>query len=169
MGEVCEIKRGRRLKKEDKGSGNIPAIYTESYTQHTSNYINNVVTNIDEKLCKSSVLIKKNSLIIAISSTTKAQIGKASVLKVDEIYLGSDAIALIPNDLIVPDYLMYYLNSNLFEIDKMKNVNGTIRHLNYDEIILNIKIPIPSIEIQEKIVKILDEFTKSIFKNYKII
>ncbi|MSN95871.1 restriction endonuclease subunit S [Campylobacter sp. FMV-PI01] len=161
LGEVCEFKRGKGLKKEDKGTGEIPAIlYGELYTTYR-NYINNVVTKIDEKLCKSSTLVKENSLLLPISSTTKeAQIGKASVLKVKEIYLGSDAIALTPSNIISSDYLMYLLNSYFFERKKMKNVSGTtIRHLNVSGI-LEISIPIPPLEIQNEIVKILDAFSE---------
>lgn len=160
LGEVCEIKRGKGLKKNDKGTGDIPAVlYGELYTTY-DNYINEVHTTIDEELSKTSVSVPYNSILMPISSTTKeAQIGKASVLKIDGVYLGSDAIFLHPNEKILSDYLMYVINSFYFEEKKMKNVTGTtIRHLDVTGI-SKIKIPIPSLEIQEKIVKTLDKFT----------
>lgn len=160
LGEVCEIKRGKGLKKNDKGTGDIPAVlYGELYTTY-DNYINEVHTTIDEELSKTSVSVPFNSILMPISSTTKeAQIGKASVLKIDGVYLGSDAIFLHPNEKILSDYLMYVINSFYFEEKKMKNVTGTtIRHLDVTGI-SKIKIPIPSLETQEKIVNYLDEFT----------
>lgn len=160
LGDICEIKRGKGLKKNDKGTGDIPAVlYGELYTTY-DNYINEVHTTIDEELSKTSVSVPFNSILMPISSTTKeAQIGKASVLKIDGVYLGSDAIFLHPNEKILSDYLMYVINSFYFEEKKMKNVTGTtIRHLDVTGI-SKIKIPIPSLETQEKIVNYLDEFT----------
>lgn len=160
LGNVCEIKRGKGLKKNDKGTGDIPAVlYGELYTTY-DNYINEVHTTIDEELSKTSVSVPFNSILMPISSTTKeAQIGKASVLKIDGVYLGSDAIFLHPNEKILSDYLMYVINSFYFEEKKMKNVTGTtIRHLDVTGI-SKIKIPIPSLETQEKIAKTLDKFT----------
>lgn len=160
LGDVCEIKRGKGLKKNDKGTGDIPAVlYGELYTTY-DNYITEIHTVIAEELSVNSVKVPINSILMPISSTTKeAQIGKASVLKVDGVYLGSDAIYLQPSEKINSDYLMYVINSYFFENEKMKNVSGTtIRHLNVTGI-SKIKIPIPSIEVQEKIAKTLDKFT----------
>ena len=163
LGEVCELKRGKGLKKQDKGTGDIPAIlYGELYTIYRD-YITDIETKIDKKICESSVKVKKNSILLPISSTTKeAKIGKASVLKVDDVYLGSDAISLYPSYNVLSDYLMYIFNSIFFESKKMQNVSGTtIRHLSVSGI-LDITIPIPSLQTQEKIVETLDKFTKCV-------
>ena len=160
LGEVCETQRGKGLKKSDKRENGIPVIlYGELYTTY-GDYINEVETYVDSKKAKSSVKISKNNILLPISSTTKeAKIGKASLFKMESALLGGDAFSLIPNNKIFPSYLMYYLNSNTFEKEKMKCVYGTtIMHLNVESF-LNLLIPIPPLEIQEKIAKTLDKFT----------
>ena len=53
---------------------------------------------------------------------------------------------------------MHYLNSGLFENEKMKCVKGTtISHLSVEKL-ANIKIPIPPLEVQEYIASILNRF-----------
>ncbi len=57
---------------------------------------------------------------------------------------------------------MYYINSSLFEKEKMRCVSGTtIMHLSPKKLI-ETKIPLPSLSEQERIVGILDTFTSSI-------
>ena len=57
---------------------------------------------------------------------------------------------------------MYYINSSLFEKEKMRCVSGTtIMHLSPKKLI-ETKIPLPSLSEQERIVGIFDTFTSSI-------
>ena len=159
LGKVCEITKGRGLSKSDKSTGDIPIIlYGELYTTY-GNYIDRIVSSASE-IAKKSLLITKNDLLLPVSSTTKeAQIGKASVYRVeDECYLGGDAIRLRHEQ--NPGFLMYVINSTYFEKQKMKCVSGTtINHLSPSKL-SKIKIPIPPIEIQNEIVQILDNFAE---------
>ena len=159
LGKVCEITKGRGLSKSDKSTGDIPIIlYGELYTTY-GNYIDRIVSSASE-IAKRSLLIAKNDLLLPVSSTTKeAQIGKASVYRVeDECYLGGDAIRLRHEQ--NPGFLMYVINSTYFEKQKMKCVSGTtINHLSPIKL-SKIKIPIPPIEIQNEIVQILDNFAE---------
>ena len=159
LGKVCEITKGRGLSKSDKGTGDIPIIlYGELYTIY-GNYIDEVVSSASE-IAKNSLLIAKNDLLLPVSSTTKeAQIGKASVYRLeDECYLGGDAIRLRHKQ--NPGFLMYVINSTAFEKQKMKCVSGTtISHLNPGKL-SKIKVPIPPLEVQNEIVQILDNFAE---------
>ena len=159
LGEVCEITKGRGLSKSDKGTGNIPIIlYGELYTTY-GNYIDEVVSFASET-AKSSLPIAKNDLLLPVSSTTKeAQIGKASVYRLEnECYLGGDAIRLRHEQ--NPGFLMYVINSTSFEKQKMKCVSGTtISHLNPGKL-SKIKVPVPPLEVQNEIVQILDNFAE---------
>ena len=159
LGKVCEITKGRGLSKSDKSTGDIPIIlYGELYTTY-GNYIDRIVSSASE-IAKKSLLIAKNDLLLPVSSTTKeAQIGKASVYRVeDECYLGGDAIRLRHEQ--NPGFLMYVINSTYFEKQKMKCVSGTtINHLSPSKL-SKIKIPIPPLEIQNEIVQILDNFAE---------
>lgn len=157
--KVCEITKGRGLSKSDKGTGDIPIIlYGELYTTY-GNYIDKVVSFASET-AKNSLPVTKNDLLLPVSSTTKeAQIGKASVYRLEnECYLGGDAIRLRHEQ--NPGFLMYVINSTAFEKQKMKCVSGTtISHLNPGKL-SKIKVPVPPIEVQNEIVQILDNFAE---------
>ena len=161
LGEVCEIKRGRGMSKSVKNpQATFPIIlYGELYTTY-GNYIDTIYSFASEKCVKTALKVYRDSILLPLSSTTaKAQIGKASVLKMGCCYLGGDALALIPNRSINPDFLMYFMNGSAFEYRKMKCVKGTtIRHLNPNQM-AEIEIPIPPMEVQEEIVRILDTFS----------
>ena len=162
LGEVCEYFRGRSLSKTDIGLGEAKVIlYGELYTIY-GDYITSVKSKTSTEKAKAATSIQTNDLLLPVSSTTKeAQIGKASVyLGNDNVSLGSDAIIL--RNAANSAYLMYYLNSLLFEKEKMSCVHGTtIMHLSPKELV-DKKIPFPSIEEQARIVGILDTFTSAI-------
>ena len=63
-------------------------------------------------------------------------------------------------DEISQRYLYHYLNSDhLMNYARSRITGGTIKHLNQN-IMVDVPIPIPSLEVQEKIVNILDKFDK---------
>ena len=158
---LVTYKRGKGLSKDDKGTGDNPIIlYGELYTTY-GDYINTIVSYASDEAILTSVKIHKGDVVLPISSTTKeAQIGKASVLRCDNASLSGDAVAFTPQLEIMAEYLMYVMNSGFFENSKMKCVKGvTIRHLDAFKMML-IEIPVPPIEVQQEIVRILDKFTE---------
>ena len=162
LGEVCEVLRGRALSKKDVGQGDYPIIlYGELYTTY-GDYIDEIKSYTSQEKASEATKLNFLDLILPVSSTTKeAQIGKVSVVRTKmNVSLGSDAIILRNSS--NPSFLMYYLNSKLFEQMKMNCVSGTtIMHLSPSKLVDN-KIPIPSLSEQERIVGILDTFTSAI-------
>lgn len=162
LGDIFEIKKGRSLSKDDIGSGDFPVIlYGELYTTY-DDYITTIYSSVSTEIAAEATPLKYNDLVLPVSSTTKeAQIGKVSVIKCKEaVSLGGDALIFRSN--LNADYLMYYLNSQLFEKEKMQCVNGTtIMHLSPKKIADKL-VPLPSPEEQSRIVGILDTFTASI-------
>ena len=162
LGEVCEVLRGRALSKKDVGQGDYPIIlYGELYTTY-GDYIDEIKSYTSQEKASEATKLNFLDLILPVSSTTKeAQIGKVSVVRTKmNVSLGSDAIILRNSS--NPSFLMYYLNSKLFEQMKMNCVSGTtIMHLSPSKLVNN-KIPIPSLSEQERIVGILDTFTSAI-------
>lgn len=157
---VINYQRGKGLSKKEKRTGHNPIIlYGELYTTY-GNYITEIVSFASNTAVKSATCVKKGSLLLPISSTTKeAQIGRAAVLKCSDAYLGGDAISLYPHNNIDSDFLMYFINSITFEKEKMKCVRGTtIQHLDPNKL-LKIKVPVPPLEVQREIVHYLDQFT----------
>ena len=160
LGQVCDFIKGKGLRKDDIGTGNIPIIlYGELYTTY-SGYINQVVSSAASEKINRKAAIYKSDIIIPLSSTTKeANIGQAAVYASNRVaYLGSDAAILRHS--MDAGYLMYVLNSSFFEKEKMRCVSGTtIRHLSINEL-SKIRIPLPPLAVQQEIVRILDSFTE---------
>lgn len=165
LGEVCHLKRGRGLSKNDivpTSAGTLPIIlYGELYTAY-SGHIKEIKSSAVKEKAILGTEARISDLLLPISSTTKeAQIGCAADLLIDKtIYVGGDAIVLSHHQ--NPGYLVYYINSARFEKEKMACVSGTtIRHLSPTKL-MQISIPLPPLPIQEEIVRILDTFTELI-------
>lgn len=165
LGEVCHLKRGRGLSKNDivpTSAGTLPIIlYGELYTEY-SGHIKEIKSSAVKEKAILGTDARISDLLLPISSTTKeAQIGCAADLLIDKtIYVGGDAIVLSHDQ--NPGYLVYYINSARFEKEKMACVSGTtIRHLSPTKL-MQISIPLPPLPIQEEIVRILDTFTQLI-------
>lgn len=85
--------------------------------------------------------------------------GRPYILKIDGcIHDGWLSISNF-NDVVMPDYLYYLLNSNSVQ-QKMKqraSFGGVVQNLNAD-IVKSLELNIPSLEVQKHIVSILDRF-----------
>ena len=161
LGDVAEFVRGRGLSKSVVGNGDIPIIlYGELYTQYNGKAIEEIVSHASSNDVTSATPLLYGDVVMPITSTTKeAQIGIAAAMLVDgpTVYLGGDAIALRHGE--NPKYLMYVLNGTEFEVQKMQCMFGTtVSHLSPGGL-KNILIPVPPLEIQQEVVKILDKFT----------
>lgn len=159
LGEICEFNRGKFLSKSDKDLGDIPMIlYGELYTTY-GDYISRIISCTSMERAQKASVATFGDILLPISSTTKeAQIGKASALMTKmPVYIGGDALILSHNQ--NPGFLVYCLNSKKFEKEKMKCVSGTtITHLSPSKL-AKIKLPVPPMEVQREIVRILDSFT----------
>ena len=108
-----------------------------------------------EGLEKSSAkMIKKNSVVLAMTGAT---VGRTAVVEI-EISSNQSVAAIETNNRIINyKYLFYFLAKEYNNLKKLGQ--GALTSLNLS-IIKNIKIPVPSIETQEKIVKIFDSYTE---------
>ena len=108
-----------------------------------------------EGLEKSSAkMIKKNSVVLAMTGAT---VGRTAVVEIETSSNQSVAAIETNNRIINYKYLFYFLAKEYNNLKKLGQ--GALTSLNLS-IIKNIKIPVPSIETQEKIVKIFDSYTE---------
>ena len=139
LGEVCEIVRGIRVKKNDLiPEGKYPVVSGGTgYMGYLNGY------NRDEK------------------TITIAQYGTAGYVKWQEkkFWANDVCFCVYPKGMILNRYLYHFLLNKQDYLYKISN-KSAIPYSISKENILKIKIPIPSLETQEKIVKILDNFTK---------
>ncbi|MEE0991107.1 MAG: restriction endonuclease subunit S [Paludibacteraceae bacterium] len=133
------------------------------------NVFNNLAirTDIKDKV-KISINENQNKIeygdaIFTGSSETPDECGMSSVLtkKIEEpIYLNSFCFGLRFNDKTIfnPEFLKHLLRSKLLREQIKKTANGVTRFNVSKKLFAKIEIPIPPLELQERIVAILDKF-----------
>jgi type I restriction enzyme S subunit len=102
-------------------------------------------------------MAKHGDLVIATTSETDDDVCKAVVwLGDEEIAVSSDACFY--THCLNPKYVAYFFQTEQFQKQKRPFITGTkVRRVNADDL-AKIKIPIPPLEEQERIVSILDKF-----------
>ena len=137
LGEVCEIKRGERV---------------------TKNQVNNIGSYpvISGGVTPMGYLEKFNR---EANTITVAQYGTAGFVNwQDKRFWANDiCYSLFPADVLDNRFLYYFLKNSSPIIDKLVNRDAVPFHLPQNNI-SNISIPIPPLEVQDEIVKILDRF-----------
>jgi type I restriction enzyme, S subunit len=159
FGEVAKVQRGaspRPISKyiTDDRNG-IPWIKIGD-TSPNSKYVENTEQKITPEGAAKSRVLKKGDFIMSNSMS----FGRPYILNIDgAIHDGWASISGF-GDRLNADYLYHYLSSNLVQNYWISKINsGSVSNLNSD-IIKSLEIPIPPLEIQAEIVRILDTFTE---------
>lgn len=99
---------------------------------------------------------QKGDLIIATTSENDEDVCKAVAwLGSEDIAVSSDACIYKHN--LNPKYVSYFFKQNNSKIKRQYITGAKVRRVNADNL-SKILIPVPSMEIQERIVSILDKF-----------
>ncbi len=157
MGQVGMFVRGNGLQKKDfteKGVGCIH--YGQLYT-HYGIYADKTKTFTSESLAKKLRKAKKGNLVIATTSENDEDVCKAVAWLGDEdVAVSGDAY--IYQHSLNPKYVAYFFKTDQFQKQKRPYITGTkVRRVSGDSM-SKIKIPVPPIKEQERIVTILDKF-----------
>ena len=157
LGEYCKFIRGPfggSLKKECFVSEGY-AVYEQ---QHAIYGKLNFRYYIDEK--KFNELkrfeVSKNDLIVSCSGT----IGKVMIIpeNAPKGIINQALLKLTPNENILPKYLKYFFESTITNELNDSARGGAIQNVPSVGELKSIKIQVPPLEIQERIVKVLDNF-----------
>ena len=177
LGEVCKLVRGVTYNRKDevsKSSKNI--VLRANNIDLESNALNlsdlkclNEELNIEE-----NKKLKKGDLLICTASGSKQHLGKVAYIENDtNYYFGAFMGAVRCNEKAVARYLFYNLTSGYYK-DFIKSLTAgvNINNLKGSDL-LSFKIPLPPMEVQEKIVAELDGYqkiidgAKQVVENYK--
>ena len=131
LGEICNFKNGKGIKKDNLVEGDYPVI---GGGQKPMGFHNDYNTNENVILCSSSGAYS------------------GFISKYDKKVWASDCFSIIPKVFVSlnNNYLYYLLKSIQTKIYKLQT--GTAQPHVYSKDLLNFKIPIPSIERQKEIV-----------------
>ncbi len=138
LGEVCDFQKGKSITKKAVTFGKVPVISGGRQPAYYHNEAN------------------RSGETIAISSSG-VYAGYVSYWDIP-VFL-ADSFSVSPKQkTLMPKYLFHYLTTQQNAIHATKSTGG-IPHV-YSKDLQNFLIPIPPLEIQQEIVKILDAFTE---------
>ncbi len=159
LGEFATITRGGNFQKKDFTKIGVPCIhYGQIYTRYGL-FADQTITRINKEAASKSKYASQNDIIMAVTSENVEDVCKSVA------WLGSDDIAVSGHTAIIrhnqnPKYLSYYFHSSMFFAQKVKLAHGTkVIEVTPDKL-KNILIPLPPLPVQQKIVRILDNFTE---------
>lgn len=161
LGELFVFKNGLNKGKEFFGSGTPIVNYTDVYKNKkiSSDILKGKVRVSTEEVERYG--IQRGDVFFTRTSETQEEIGKTSVLLdevKDGVFSGFVLRARPITKLLLPEYCAYCFESTTFRRDIVRYSTYTTRALTNGSTLSKLKIPVPSLEIQSRIVQVLDNF-----------
>ena len=159
LGSVATISRGGNFQKKDFKNEGIPCIhYGQIYTKY-GYFVRETISYISEEVAKRQKFAVCNDIIMAVTSENIEDVCKCVVWQGAEKCAVSGHAAIIHHNQNAK-YLCYYFHSSMFFSQKQKIAHGTkVIEVTPDKL-TDIIIPLPPLEVQSEIVRILDNFTE---------
>ena len=156
---ATEMYRGSGIKREEVRETGIPCVrYGEIYTDYGISF-EKTKSYTDENLITNKKYIDYGDILFAITGESVEEIGKSTA------YIGKEK-CLVGGDILVmkhkqdPVYLSYVLSTENAQKQKSKGkIKSKVVHTNATDI-GEIEIPLPPLEVQKRIVEVLDNFEK---------
>ncbi len=159
LGDIATVIRGNGLQKNDFTESGVGCIhYGQIYTFYGV-FAYETISFVSSKLAEKLKKVNKGDLIVAVTSENVEDVCKCVAwLGDDEIVTGGHTAIIKHNQ--NPKFLSYYFQSDMFFSQKRKIANGTKVIEVSPQKLENIIIPVPPMEVQTEIVRILDNFTE---------
>ena len=156
---ATEMFRGAGIKREDLSDEGVPCIrYGEIYTTYGV-YFEKCFSHVLPEKVPTKKILRKNDLLFAITGESIADIGKCTAyLGEEEGFVGGDILVVRHGQ--NPKYLSYVLSTSDAISQKGRGmVKNKVVHASAASIGA-IEIPLPPLEVQREIVRILDNYTE---------
>ncbi|WP_458691336.1 restriction endonuclease subunit S [Nocardia tengchongensis] len=159
LGDVGKFVRGIGLQKKDLIGEGIPAIHYGQIHTHYGVWATVTKSFTSPEVAAKLRHAKPGDLLIATTSEDDAAVAKATAwIGSDDVVLSGDAYIYQHN--LDPKYMAYFFQSNRFHEQKAQRITGAkVRRISGDSL-GKIQIPVPPIEVQQEIVRVLDQFTQ---------
>jgi type I restriction enzyme S subunit len=159
LGEVGEFIRGNGLQKKDLEETGLGAIHYGQIHTHYGIWATETKSFVGEPLASRLRKARPGDLVIATTSEDNEAVAKAVAwIGNDEVAVSGDAY--IYRHTLEPKYAAYFFQSEQFQDQKKRHITGAkVRRIS-GESLAKICVPVPPLEIQREIVKVLDTFTK---------
>ena len=159
LGDIAELVRGNGMPKADLTKEGVGAIhYGQIYTRYgvwTTSTISFVTPGTATKLAK----VQPGDIIITNTSENVEDVGKAVA------WLGAETIVTGGHATVIkhhqdPKYLAYWFQSESFFAQKKALATGTKVIDVSAKQLAKVRVPVPPLEVQQEIVRILDNFSQ---------
>lgn len=158
LGDVATISRGGNFQKKDFTEEGKPCIhYGQIYTRYGL-FTDKTLTFINDECFAKQKYAEPNDIIMAVTSENIEDICKCVA------WLGTEKVAVSGHSAIIhhsldPKYLAYFFHSQHFFNQKRRLAHGTKVMEVTPDTLKSIQLPVPPLEVQREIVRILDNFT----------
>ncbi|MGE9808106.1 restriction endonuclease subunit S [Janibacter sp. G1551] len=159
LGDVGEFIRGNGLQKSDLTDEGTPAIHYGQIHTYYGVWAKSTKSFTDPSTASKLRRAKHGDVIIATTSEDDAAVAKATSWIGDgEVAVSGDAY--IYRHSLDPRYVSYFLQSVHFQNQKIRHISGTkVRRISGTSL-AKLWIPVPPLEVQREIVRVLDQFTQ---------
>ncbi|WP_367704935.1 restriction endonuclease subunit S [Helicobacter pylori] len=158
LGDIGEFTRGNGLLKSDlKDKGRPVVHYGQIHTQYNLS-IDKTISYVNDALFHKLKKAKPNDILIVTTSENVKDVGKSIAwLGNEEVAFSGEMYSYSTNE--NPKFIIYYFQTYFFQKEKEKKITRTKVMRIHENDLKKITIPIPPLEIQQEIVKILDQFS----------
>lgn len=159
LGEIGKFTRGNGLQKKDFiKNGKSVIHYGQIYTMYGFS-ADKTFSFVDDKLFSKLQKAKNGDILMATTSENISDVCKCVVWQgKDEIAFGGDMYKFSTSENSC--YLAYYFQTDYFQKQKERKVSGTKLIRIHSDDLNKFIIFLPPLQIQEKIVQILDKFSE---------
>ena len=158
LGEIGSFVRGGGLQKTDFVEQGKPCVHYGQIHTRFGPFVDEAVALVSDGQFDRLKHAAHGDLLIATTSEDDEAVGKATA------WLGSGEVA-ISGDMFYfrhsldPKYVSYFFASSLFQEQKRPYLTGAkVRRIS-DKGLSRVRIPVPPLEVQREIARILDQFT----------
>ena len=158
LSEIATITRGGSLQKKDFTESGVPCIhYGQIYTKYGL-FTDKTFTFVSEATALRQKKAVTGDVVMAVTSENIEDVCTCVV------WLGEEAVAVSGHTAIIhhnqdAKYLAYYFHSSMFFAQKAKLAHGTkVIEVTPDKL-NGVIVPVPPLEVQREIVRVLDNFT----------
>ena len=156
---AVSIYRGTGIKRDQVTEDGVPCVrYGEIYTTYNT-WFDECVSHTKEEYVSSPKYFEHGDILFAITGESVEDISKSiAYIGHDKCLAGGDIVVMKHNQ--NPRYLAHVLNTSMAREQKSKGkVKSKVVHSNVSSI-EQIRIPLPTLEVQERYADVLDNFEK---------
>lgn len=161
IGEVCQLITGATpdtKKNEYWEDGDIPWLSSGEVSKKRIKSTDSFITELGYKNA-STTLVPPQTVVIALAGQGKTR-GKVAITEI-ELCTNQSLCSMVCGNLILPEYLYFYLDGKYEHLRAISNGDGTRGGLSL-RLLRPYKMPLPSLEVQNRIVVIQRRFEQLI-------